>query len=204
MNNNQNYKKRVKTALDQSDFRLYGQRIGESKDAPNLLWYITEAGKPRIDVYTGVDGDVDNGRIRAAMDFRTAGAVLELIDKVASSDSPCRYYITNRNYIFPGGVRSEKPVETCKTVVGRAEDGRVYISLIAKDRPKAVFYFTSPYFHDFTDSEGNTMGVAMESSLYARNYAKTIQQLLTSVLTKTYKEPPPRDNNKGGNRNYGN
>lgn len=216
MSNQQNFRKqRKKTALDHTKMRLYGEKLDNAKGAPSLLFYLTEDGNPRIDVYTGVEGDKDNGLIRAAMDIRTARALIELSDVVIKHDGPCRFYISNKNYLWPGGKRSDTPVEISKTVVGKAEDGRIYLSLLAKDRPKAIFYFTNPFFHKITDSEGQPIDKALDSRLFAKGYFNQVGDLLSVVSALTYKEPAPRgqhggqggggyNNNRGGNNNYNN
>ncbi len=203
----QQFKKRTKTALDHMKLRMYGEKINGAKQAPSFLFYLTEDGNPRIDVYTGVEGDKDNGLIRAAMDIRTARALLELGEVVVDNSGPCRYYITNRNYLWPGGKRSDSPVEVSKTVIGKAEDGRIYISVVAKDRPKAIFYMTAPFFHNLVDAENQPVPKDIESRLFARGYFKHVGELLANVATATYKEPAPRGQHGGGggnNNNYNN
>lgn len=200
----QQFKKREKTALDHMKLRMYGEKIDGSKNAPSFLFYMTEDGNPRIDVYTGVDGDKDNGLIRAAMDIRTACAFIELGKHVINHDGPCRFYIDNSNYTWPGGKRSDSPSLISKTVVGKAEDGRIYFSVVANGRPKAIFYMTSPFFHKITDAEGNKLDVAFESRLFTAGYLEHVGKLLPSVATQIYKEPAPRGQhgNGGGGNNY--
>lgn len=204
MSNQQNFRKpRKKTALDHAKMRMYGDKIDGAKQAPSFLFYLTEDGNPRIDVYTGVEGDKDNGLIRAAMDIRTARGFLELAKHVCDHDGPCRFYINNKNYLWPGGKRSDQPVEVSKTVVGKAEDGRVYFSVIAKDRPKAIFYMQSPFFHKVTDAEGNSLDKGFESKLFTLGYVAQVGELLSTVGALTFKEKPPM-NQQGGNNNYNN
>lgn len=201
---NQQFKQRKKTAMDHAKLKLYGERIDGAKQAPSFAWYLTEDGNPRIDVYTGVDGDKDNGRIRAAMDIKVAMFVCELIKRAIDNDGPCRFYVENSNYTWYQGQRSEQPKVLSKTVVGKAEDGRVYITVIAKDRPTATFYFTSPYFHKSLDGDGSPMDKALESQLYAKGYVSIVEQLLATVSALTYKTPEPRQGGQngqgGGNR----
>jgi len=200
----QQFKKRTKTALDHMKLRMYGEKIDGAKQAPSFLFYLTEDGNPRIDVYTGVEGDKDNGLIRAAMDIRTARALLELGEEVINHNGPCRYYIANKNYLWPGGKRSDTPVEISKTVIGKAEDGRIYVSVVAKDRPKAIFYMSSPFFHKLSDGEGQPVDKAIESRLFARGYFTHVGQLMAAVATATYKEPAPRGQHGGGGGGYNN
>lgn len=189
----QQFKKREKTALDHMKLRLYGEKVDGSKDSPSFLFYMTMDGNPRIDVYTGVQGDKDNGLIRAAMDIRTARAFLKLTEHVVAHDGACRFYIENQNYTWPGGKRSEKPVLVSRTVVGKAEDGRIYFSVIAEGRPKAIFYMTSPFFHKMTDAEGQRIDVKLESRLFTEGYIEHVGELMSSVATKIYVEPAPRN-----------
>lgn len=204
MSNQQNFRQpRKKTALDHPKMKLYGEKIDGAKQSPSFLFYLTEDGNPRIDVYTGVDNDKDRGLIRAAMDIRTARALCRLIEHVVNHEGPCRFYIGNKNYLWPGGKRSDSPVEVSKTVVGKAEDGRCYISVVAKDRPRAVFYLTSPFFHTVTDAEGNTIDRKLESELFALGYRDQIAALLPMVGALTFKEKPRDQNGQGGGYNRG-
>jgi hypothetical protein len=210
----QQFKKREKTALDHMKLRMYGEKIDGSKDSPSFLFYMTMDGNPRIDVYTGVQGDKDNGLIRAAMDIRTARGFLKLMQHVVDQDGACRFYIENQAYSWPGGKRSEKPSMTSRTVVGKAEDGRVYVSVIADGRPKAIFYMSSPFFHKMTDSEGQRIDVKLESRLFTEGYVEHISELMSAVAAKIYVEPAPRqpppgqggggysNNNNQGGGNY--
>lgn len=180
---NGNFKPRVKTALDFSKLKLYGEKLDGAKSSPSFSWYLTEKGHPRIDVWTGLD-DQKSKQIRGTFDIQVAIAAMGMLEKVIGHDGPCRKVMSNSNYTWFGGKKSDSPKELTRLVVGKAEDGRVYISLLSteKDMPRPVFYFRAPYMHKVVDGQGEPAPAGEESEIFAQAYVDTVKPLLIGVF----------------------
>lgn len=205
MENQQRYKQRPKNAMDHTKLRLTAPPPQGGNRRPAMAFSVVN-NNPRIDVYTNIETDKDGGKIRAAMDTPVFFSVLELIQQAIDSTEPFQRAIENKNHKFFNGKRSEKPETISKTIVGKDEEGRVFISVVAKGVTPVKFIFTHSYYHNYMHRDGSPVSEAEVSVLMAKSYLKMLQGMIPSVLTKHYVEPPPRDNNNnrgGGNRGGG-
>jgi uncharacterized membrane protein YgcG len=190
---------RKKIALDESKLKLTGPQIDGGRGRPTLAVGLHN-NQPRLDVYTNDPNDkIDNGRIRAAFDSPTFFVFLESLREVVEHDGKVIRAIQNRGYSFRGGKRSEQPETLSTALVGKEDDGRVYLEVVAERRPRIKFYFMPSNWHHLMDGQGNKLEQAQVSVLYARAWLNLMQRLIPNLLCSEYTEPPPRDNN-GGNR----
>ena len=198
---------RKKIALDESKLKLSGPQQDGGRGRPTLAVGLHK-NQPRLDVYTNDPNDkTDNGRIRAAMDSLTFFALLESLNQVIESPGKIMKAVQNRGYSFRGGKRSEQPETLSTTIVGKDDDGRVYIEVVAERRPRIKFYFLSSNWHHLMDQSGNKLGEAEVTVLYAKAWMKLMQGLIPHLLVTEYVEPEPRDGNggqRGGGGNRGN
>ena len=190
---------RPKNALDEYKLRLSAPPA-QGATKPASMAFSVVSNNPRIDVYTNVPNDKNNGNIRAAMDSPTFYSLLELLEKAINGPADNRYSIKNMNHTFFEGKRSEHPKLISTTTVGKDKEGRVFISLIAKDRPLIKFVFLPSMYHSLVKMDGSDFSEAEMSEVYARAYLNLLRNLVADVLTETYTEPKPRDENGGGNR----
>lgn len=143
--------------------------------------------QPRFTVYTNVEGDKQNGKIEGNMDSFTFYAVMQAIrDVVADPDSP-GYAIENKGHFFSKeNGRSEKPGVKSRTVIGRNERGEIFIGVIANNRPKAQFFFRPSEYHTFINKDGTPTSPAKVSEVYAKSYARLMEQAVMQVLASEY------------------
>jgi hypothetical protein len=172
---------------------------------PGTLKFSVVKNNPRIDVYTNVPNDRNNGNIRAAMDSPTFYALLNLLQKVIDGPADQKYSIDNLNYTWFDGKRSEQPKVVSTTHVGRDKEGRVFIAVTAKERPYLKFVFLPSNFHAVKNIDGSPMSESELSTIYAQGYVDMLTELVANVLDTNYVEPEQRNNKPGaGNRNsYG-
>jgi hypothetical protein len=186
-----------KTIFDEYKLRLTAPKPDGQRKAPTLRVAVIK-NNPRIDVYTELEGDRDNGRLSAPMDGSTFFALLEMVLQMADSppDSQCK--ITNK----VGPPQDRKVIST--TVIGKDTQGRVYISLTAPDRPRIQFIYLPSDWHVLSHKDGTPYSEAELSVVYARAWVKLMMQLTPAVMAATYTEPEPRGNSGGGKTWQGN
>jgi hypothetical protein len=194
---NKQYTPRPKNALDDYKLRLVGDKLnGASKRA--MLAVSIVGNNPRVNVFTNVDNDKDNGIIRAAMDTPTFYLLLDRLEHAINADPGFRDYIENKK---PPRDRTQRGLELeSKTIVGKDKDGQVYISVISADesRPRAKFVFKTSYHHDLINgSTGQRYSDAELSVMVAKAFHRMMSNLVTNVINTHYKEPEKRPYNGG-------
>lgn len=194
--NNSRFPERKKMVLDNEKLRL---RAPNAKGKMASLNWGLYSNNPRLTVYTNdPDDTVDNGVIRAALDAPTFFAFLELLSEAINSREAFRKKIDNLNFTFPGGRRSETPSVVSSLIIGREDDGTIYISVAAPRRPVVKFPFTNPDFHNFYHGDGTQYSKADISNVYARSYLRMLSTLMTVAMDTNYTPPKPREDNGGG------
>jgi hypothetical protein len=197
---------RKKIALDNRKLGLIGL-IGPGMKPSSLGWGLY-SNNPRIIVYTNDPGDtVDYGKIAAHLDTPTFYAFIDAIRLAADDKLPDgKVVFQNKNFIYPKGQRSETPVIQSQLVVGRDEDGAIWISVLAKERPKIKFYFITPEFHTLLNGKGEPLGKGLVSQMYARAYASMLEQMYGHLSVTEYVEPvkKPQQGQGGAGQGGGN
>lgn len=195
---------RPKNALDNK--KLGMRAPNATGQYASLQWSLVN-NNPRITVYTNDANDTkDYGKISANLDAPTFFSFLTILKKAI--DAPIGEkielpIIENSNFIFPGGKRSEKPVVVSRLIVGRDEDGTIWISVTAQGRPNIKFPFTSPEFHSLIRKNGEKISAGELSAIYASAYHSMLSSVMAHCLVSLYTEPPPKDGQGGGNRGGG-
>lgn len=203
---------RKKIALDNRKLALSAPCPSAPGKFATLSWRLV-SNNPRISVYTNDPADMTekngNGLIAAAMDAPVFFALMRLMYKIIDGPNGVKEKIENKNYIFPGGKRSEKPVVVSEIIVGKDDEGVVFISVVAydKSRPRIKFELLPNEFHCLYHQNGQQFTKAEASEIYARGYMQCVEGLMTHLLVTEWVEPEKKENNgnnRGGNRNGGN
>lgn len=193
MNDTVKYKPIPKTALNVWKLKLLAPLAdGQTRNATLSVGVIRN--NPRIDVFTQVPNDKDNGRISAPMDSPTMYALLEYIYEIADGPNDSRIAISN----FQG--RPSEKVKISTTIIGKDKEGKVYISVTADNRPKIKFVFAPSEYHVFSEKDGTPISEAKLSCIYAKTWAKLFHGLVINVLSDFYEDTSPiqGNNNSGG------
>jgi uncharacterized membrane protein YgcG len=201
---------REKNALDNRKLNLSTPCPTAKGKFSNLQWALI-SNNPRVIVYTNDPDDAtdkhNGGKITANLDLPIFFTFLELMRKAIESKEEVKFRIENKNFIFPGGKRSEKPIVTSELWVGKDKDGQLWICVtdaVHKDRPKIKFPFVPSDFHSFFHQDGEKFSSAEVSEIYAKGYLKLLTNLMTHVAVNNFVEPKPREGGGGGGRgNYG-
>lgn len=190
---------RPKNALDN---KKLGMRAPNATGQYASLQWSLVSNNPRITVFTNDPNDTkDYGKIVAALDAPTFFAFLGAIKKAIDTPLDAKFeqvIIENSNFIFPGGKRSEKPVVVSRLIVGRDDDGTIWVSVTAQGRPNIKFPFTSPEFHSLIKKNGDKLEQGEVSRIYASAYHSMLSGVMAVCLVNLYVEPPPKDGNQRG------
>lgn len=196
---------RKKIALDNRKLSLFAPCPSAAGKVSSLSWRLV-SNNPRICVYTNDPADMTekngNGLIAAALDAPVFFMLMKMIGKVIDAAPGHREKIENKNFIFPGGKRSEKPVVVSEIIVGKDEEGVVFLSVVAydKSRPRIKFDLLPNEFHALYHKSGEQFTKAEASALYAQGYLKCLEGLMTHLLVTEWVEPERKDNDRQGGR----
>lgn len=194
---------RKKNYIDYSGLRLSAPATGDSKQRPSFAVSVAKNGL-RIDVYTNVEGDKNNGNIRMDLTGVNIFTLADTLRNLHSYENGSRFTIETKDYIWNNNKRSEKPMPQSRLVLGRDKQGYAFISLLSFDdsRPKIQFIFEAPFKSELLRN-GQPIPETEVSVLVARAFGEAIASLTPSVLAAEFIEPEKKD--KGGdNQRRGN
>lgn len=199
---------RKKNPLDNK--KLHMSAKNQDGKYASLQWGLF-ANNPRITVYTNVESDRDTnyGKISANMDtpafYAFLGLLQEAIQFVPGTNGREEFKasIENKNFIFPGGKRSEKPVVQSELFVGKDKDGVVWMGVMAKDRPRIKFNFQLSDFHMLKHGTGETYSAAEASKVAAEAYWNILTEMLAHMQVSHWVEPEEKPRDGGGRQGGG-
>jgi len=197
-------------ALNEYSLRLNGEKIGQSKRDPSLMFNVKRDGKSgpwmvNVECRTGVENDKDFGKIAFLIDMPTAFSILGLVQKYAQPGEQdfTKIEILNRRFMRNQNQMSKEPMLDGAIVVGRNGSGQVYIGIKSwdNDRPNCKFILrpvvdfrraVKLYHKDGTPWEDGPL-----SQLFAVAWAKSIGEMLTQLYVDEFVPAPPREQNGG-------
>ncbi len=179
--NNQERKPLPKTAFDEMKLRLEAP-LQEGQRRPPALKVSVIRNNPRIDVFTNIDGDRDNGRLSAPMDGLTFFALIVKVEEIAAGEPDVQVKIANKV-----GRPGEQRIVS-HTIVGKDKEGRCFISVVAQDRPKIKFTFLPSDWHELSHRDGTPYADAELSCVYAKAWAKLMAELAPNVMDHHFEE----------------
>jgi len=179
------------TAISNFKLKLIGQKQDNSPKPPTLNVSVV-FNNPRLSVFTNIPGDNDHGGITAPMDPLIFTALMDQLLVVADGPSDTQLSIENMT-----GPPSDLKLHST-TIIGKDKKGRVYISVVAKDRPKIKFLFLPSQWHNFINKNGERLSEEEVTVIYAKSWANTFKKLVPLEMNENY---IPRDFNKDNNWN---
>lgn len=185
-----------KNALDEMKLRLNGDIVKGAR-RPASLSMLMFGNQLRVSCYTNLENDVNRGRIEAKMDSITAYAFMQMI-RDAINYQPGEKTSLECRTVQNGDFRN--PVLETTLVVGRDQEGVIYIGVISADsqRARLKFPLAPTNFHSLCGPDNKPLGQAKVSELYSRAYVTLMENLCANVLDTHFREPPPRP--QGGQR----
>ena len=188
-----------KNALSNSKIRLVAaNNVGKQA----TMAFKLKKNNPQVQVYTNEPNDQENyGRIDAALDTPTFNAYLEMLRAAATDPDFKKETISNKNYVFPNGKRSDAPVHVSDLMVGRDEDGTIWTAVTAKGRPMIKFLFITPEFHSIIGADREPLPRGQASKYVTLGFVNMLSNIMNMLQVTEYEEPVQKQ--QGGGGNYG-
>lgn len=159
-------------------------------------------GNPRLKVRTGDPADEGNtyGMIEAPMDISTLLTLSQLIRDLVATGEKKKFKLTCNT--------GKDPVLLSSIIVGRHDDGRIYIGIRSADtsRPviEFVFALTNQRYHAIYGQDGKEMPIPELSQRTALAWCVVFETMATNMAMQTYEAPkPPEGGFKKGGFNRG-
>lgn len=184
------------SALSDKKYALYGKRT--DKGVPKLAFSVFN-GNPSMTVFPNDPADEQNGKpIKGKMDgiiFSTMIATaLSVVDSEPGTTKRVELRDGPPNKTFPGST----------VIIGRDEEGVVFMGLAAKGRPNKKFELMPSAYLQLQDAQGNPLSRGEVSQYYARGYFNMIRYLVEREVYDTYEPYTGPKGGQGGNRGGGN
>lgn len=176
--------------LDDKKFALYGQASEGGKGPPKLSFSVFR-GNPAIIVFPNDPNDSESKPIRAAMDLFSWGSFVSAVQNAITSEPGTQYRIANKK-----GPPQKVFVETT-TVIGKDDEGVIYISVLAKDRAKKRFDIMPNRYTELLSADGNPMDRGQASQIFAAGFIDVLNNTVQHYCRERY-EPPQQGGNRGG------
>lgn len=198
------------TILREFSMAINGPVLPGAQRAPRLTIGIYR-NKPTISVKTNDPNDNgrDNGRISAEPPIPDFFALKEALRRTIDNKSPHKYVINLKAKRFgAGGQLSQEKMLNVRILIGRGDDGVVYLSLIHwnKDRPMIRFNF-APSVNgreeiEWNDGTGAAMSPADASELYAGAWCTMIDTIVSHLMVTSYRPQEQRQGGGNGGSGY--
>lgn len=179
----QQFAPRTKTILEDIGLRLSAEQLPNGTGKPTLKFYQTARNKIRADMYPNLPNLQQNGLIRADMEYGEFFNILQWIEHVAEPTTPngSTYSVAHEDFTFFNKKRSDATQLIHRTVIGKDEEGRVYVSILSAkpDDAKVKFYFDHPHLCTIK-AIGGTLAIS-PAELSARS-AKAWVVMMTAFM----------------------
>ena len=160
---------------------LYGQP-NESGQVPRIYWAVFD-GSPRIEVRTNDKNDekINYGKITAPIDAFTAGVIAEMLIGADKQANGWREKIVNRS-TWHNGQKFNEPTRINDIIIGKDNEGTVYISIHEDNRPNIRFFFGPSQWHTLARADGSPISRQDLSVMYARSYGELVRATIATII----------------------
>jgi hypothetical protein len=195
---------RATTILDERKLNLTAAPVQKGAKPPSLKVGIYR-NNPQFTVFPNCDNGSGVSRISAGMNLDTFGVVMKLIQHLALDTTPPETFSIANMQPIKKEDRTDPNVRqktVSETMVGKDEDGQVWISVIDRvtsNAPKVKFYFKPDYYHSFRAKSGD-LDKGMISRFHANLFAERSMALVYAVMAGAGQDPQ----NAGGGQQGGN
>lgn len=198
---------RPKTIADHPIQKLHGE-LNSSGKRPTFHPYLhinqndSSKNAPRIVVYTNDDADksMKQDQIQGELDLITYMGFIDAINDAADPNKEFTSEVIElRNYIWMNGQRSEEPKTKAYLIVGRNENGTVFVSLKHFDPKRGTLKFEFGYsvYARMVSQEG-PVSPAVASRRIARAMARVWGETMMTMWTEKTGLPVPKQQQQGG------
>lgn len=213
------FPQRQKVILDDPSLRLTADPLQGGTGRPTLKVYPNSKNSLRVDIYTNMPNEENNGNIRADIPYIDFQAMCEQLLHLADPSTPNNtiYAWEAVEFQFFNGKRSETKQLVYTTFVGKDENGRVFFSvrLPKADRSVVQFFFDSALRLQVRCVKGPEMTPADISRIATRAWVNRVNLLINEIIPTVWVDKSKQggqgqggqggfNKNGGGNRGGGN
>lgn len=162
---------------------------------------------PRVTVYTNDDNDKQNnyGMITAGLDPTVYSTLTQKLSEIVSAPNGTKFKVENYTSSKDNETGKWKQEHVNDILIGKDDAGVVWISVIARDRPKFKFEFGNFRYHKFYNTDGQELSKAEISQIATKATVKLLDSLYATYLTTSYEHFNPADfKKKSGGNQYNN
>jgi hypothetical protein len=167
---------------------LFAAPVSGGSKRPSFRFQVI-GNVPRMVVKTGVEGDMNHGKIDFRCDLPTFGAMVHYVRQLLDGkDVPAERIFTYEDD-FVAGKKLDKPMVLAKLMVGReAESGRIYIAIISTqpNRPRIRFFFGPAKYHNITNADGSTISPKEMSEAYAYGFVVPAEAVVYNLMVSQF------------------
>lgn len=192
--------------LNEFRMRLVGPVLNGAERAAGLTFRV-KRNRPVITVMTNLPNDKNRGIIEAELDNPSFEVFLDMLEKAGTLEPGTKQGIKCLDYPFTQGGRSRELKPQAQVIVGREQDGTVFIAVVSWDstRPVIRFPVRPSLFQQFIKSDGSIMDEPTASLLYAPAWSRVLRNLVFGLLRTEYVHPErrtPAGQGGGGSGGY--
>lgn len=176
---------KIKTIFDDQKLKMTAKPI-EQGARPPTFQLGTYRNNPQFTVYTNHDNGSGVTWMSAGMDMSTFNFVIELIRQLATNGPNGEVYEIENKRDIPKEKRTDPKVTkqvASKTLVGRDDDGKIWISVQDPNKPNAPkirFYFGLNYYHSIRSKQSIDAGRI--SQIQATAWCDQSQLLMANLV----------------------
>jgi len=157
----------------------------ESEHKTSRMIFSFRDGNPRLTVYVN---DKEVKPISFPCDAVTMTTIAQYIEEVADAEPGFKVSIDSLARVY----EDNKPTDVKKLVstlfIGKTQEGVVYLSVVAEDKPKLIFFIKPSPYHVFKDKDKNVIPEAVISCRLAKAIASMIKDCVTIGIFEHSKE----------------
>jgi hypothetical protein len=194
------------TILDDFRMRLVGP-VASGGERPATFSIKVIKNRPVLEVKTNVAGDKQFGQIRGEFgDIIEFETFLGWLETAVTAEPGWKQSMRFLDYPFQQGGRSKELKLSVTAIVGKEQDGTVYIGVVSWDQSRPVIKFPvrPSQYHQYIKGNGERFSEAEASITYAPAYARLLRNLVPLALVAEYTPPEPRPQQGGGGYGGGN
>lgn len=205
------FPQRQKVVLDDPSLRLTADPLQGGTGRPTLKVYPNAKNSLRVDIYTNMPNEENNGNIRADIPYVDFQAMCEQLLFLADPSTPNNtiYSWEAIEFQFFGGKRSDTKQLVYTAFVGKDENGRIFFSvrLPKADRSIVQFFFDSALRLQVRCVKGPEMTPADISRIATRAWVNRVNLLINQILPTVWvdksKQGGQGQGGQGGNFKQG-
>lgn len=188
-----NIPQRQMNALDHRQLKLYAKKPENATGAPTLTFKFVN-NIPRINLYTNVESDNNRGMVSLQLEAPHFYSFLDAWESVANGKEE-KVAIEVKKYTFFKGQRSEERRVIGRLVVGREDNGAVFVGLISNNVTPVKFIPGGGFEITYRNKDGDEMSQKEVSERVSRGWISNLRNYVAAVADTHYihkeaKRPP--------------